>query len=218
MYYPKSQIIENLYTNGGELSPFNSNEDYIGYYFQTSNNEFYSGKNPDDKPNVRLYLHSPGTSPLATLSKGQVNNTQNFKEDNQSEPVGENIYITDTNYYRAKNFTINRGDAPRPPIQSKPQPTLEDYNKGQFKRFFVKKGNEYKFIEISSEEYSKFKSNSPSVQHQLYIPLKVNWRLTGDKESVYNANQVVVSSIERKNKAFGFELSFKGKFDKYWRS
>ena len=28
MYYPKSQIVENLYTNGGELKPYNSNEEY----------------------------------------------------------------------------------------------------------------------------------------------------------------------------------------------
>ena len=39
MYYPKSQIQENLHTNGGELKPFNSSEEYKGYYFKTSNGE-----------------------------------------------------------------------------------------------------------------------------------------------------------------------------------
>ena len=54
MYFPKSQIIENLYTNGGELKPFNTETEYTGYYFRTSDNRFFSGKNPDDTPNVPL--------------------------------------------------------------------------------------------------------------------------------------------------------------------
>ena len=54
MYYPKSQIQENLHTNGGELKPSNSSEEYKGYYFKTSNGEFFTGKSPSDKPKVSI--------------------------------------------------------------------------------------------------------------------------------------------------------------------
>lgn len=217
MYYPKSQIIENLYTNGGELKAFNSNEDYVGPYYKTSNNEFFTGKNPSDKPNIPLELRSPGTTPLGDPTVKSKNNITNYKESKESEPVGENMYLIDTNYYRARNLPSNRGDAPRPPIKYETIPTENDYLRGQYTRFFVKKGNENLFIEISQNEYKKFKEKSPEVQVNLYTPISLTWDLTGTEEEVYNNNKGVVSLIERRNKLYGFELSFKEKFSKYWR-
>ena len=54
MYYPKSQIQTNLYTNGGELIYFDTKQEYKGYYYKTSKSQFFSGKTPDDKPNNLL--------------------------------------------------------------------------------------------------------------------------------------------------------------------
>ena len=36
MYYPKSQIQTNLYTNGGELMTRLGKREYIGYYYEVS--------------------------------------------------------------------------------------------------------------------------------------------------------------------------------------
>ena len=127
------------------------------------------------------------------------------------------MYLIDTNYYRARNLPSNRGDAPRPPIKYETIPTENDYLRGQYTRFFVKKGNENLFIEISQNEYKKFKEKSPEVQVNLYTPISLTWDLTGTEEEVYNNNKGVVSLIERRNKLYGFELSFKEKFSKYWR-
>jgi len=49
MYYPSSQIKTNLYTNGGELVFKTNNEDYIGFYWKTSDSKFFTGKTPQDK-------------------------------------------------------------------------------------------------------------------------------------------------------------------------
>ena len=54
MYYPKSQVKTNLYTNGGEYVVFNTNASYKGYYYQTSNEEYFSGRNPNETPSFRL--------------------------------------------------------------------------------------------------------------------------------------------------------------------
>lgn len=43
MYYPKSQIKPNQYTNTGEFLIASSNTEYIGYYYSTSDGKFYSG-------------------------------------------------------------------------------------------------------------------------------------------------------------------------------
>ena len=62
-YYPKSQIITNLYTNGNELFLQSDGSPYAGFYYKTSNGSYFSGKTPQDIPSVKLlpfsllYLH-----------------------------------------------------------------------------------------------------------------------------------------------------------------
>ena len=53
-YYPPSQIKTNLYTGGAEFVVEKSKQEYIGYYYALSDGTFYSGKNPNNKPNNLL--------------------------------------------------------------------------------------------------------------------------------------------------------------------
>ena len=57
MYYPKSQITPNLYTNGNEFVYANTKEPYSGYYFKTSTGKYFTGRNQDDRPNVELIIN-----------------------------------------------------------------------------------------------------------------------------------------------------------------
>jgi hypothetical protein len=52
MYYPKSQIKTNLFTNGDEYYISTNGESYKGYYYKTSNGQVFTGKTPDDRPNI----------------------------------------------------------------------------------------------------------------------------------------------------------------------
>ena len=54
MYYPKSQIIENLYTNGGEYAIKSTNKEYKGYYYQVSNHQRFTGENSNQCLKARL--------------------------------------------------------------------------------------------------------------------------------------------------------------------
>ena len=54
MYFPKSQIKTNLYANPGELVYLNNNLSFSGYYFETSEGRYYTGKSPKDGPNLEL--------------------------------------------------------------------------------------------------------------------------------------------------------------------
>ena len=56
MYYPKSQIKSNLYTNGEEYINSITNITYRGYYYELSNGKSYTGKTPEDGPNILLVL------------------------------------------------------------------------------------------------------------------------------------------------------------------
>ena len=54
MYYPKSQIKTNLYTNGGEFALAKDNSEYTGDYYITSNGRKFTGKNPNVVPSYEL--------------------------------------------------------------------------------------------------------------------------------------------------------------------
>ena len=57
MYYPQSQITPNLYSNG-ELSYKSNGNAYIGYYFKTSKDQYFTGKSPQDTPNEELIINN----------------------------------------------------------------------------------------------------------------------------------------------------------------
>lgn len=57
MYYPKSQIKTNLYTNGDEFVFLSNQQPYTGYYFKTSTGQYFTGKTPDDRPNIEIILN-----------------------------------------------------------------------------------------------------------------------------------------------------------------
>jgi hypothetical protein len=214
MYFPKSQLIQGLHTKGGELISFKDQQPYIGDYYQTSDGKYYTGKNPEDGTNILLRPLAPGAQ--TELSPARKN-AKKIRSIPGSEPVGENMYMIDTNYYHSKGFKINRGSAPRPPINTFPKPLEEDYIQGEYLRYFLKKSNEFKFIEVSKKEYDLFKGKYPNVQSSLYIPIKIVWALTGDKTKVYNINKQIVSIEEKRTNVLGFSSYFKKKFNKYWR-
>ena len=198
MYFPKSQIKSNQYTNGGELQVKSTGQEYKGCYFTTSKGDYYSGKSPNDTPNDVL-IQIP---------------SQVGKVDGESIPL-KNYYVADFDYYQSKQYPLDR-KAPRLPIQTLGKPTEQDNKNGFFYRYFVKKGNENKFIEISKDEYNIFRSQQPYVQWQLYIPTKIKWDIQGDREQVYNGNKTVVSLTEQRENLPGFTLFFRGQFDKFW--
>ena len=60
-YYPKSQIIPNLYASdgvndriGGTLLLSTTKETYTGFFWATSDGKYFTGKTPSDKPNIEL--------------------------------------------------------------------------------------------------------------------------------------------------------------------
>jgi hypothetical protein len=99
MYYPLSQIISNLYTNGEEFTFISNGLPYIGYYWKTSNEKYYSGKTPQDLPNEELILIS-NTINVSITPPTQENNFSYYNEDGISSE-----YITLTSPPSPKSTT-----------------------------------------------------------------------------------------------------------------
>lgn len=209
MYYPKSQIKTNLYTRGKEFVFFDTNQEYRGYYYITSTGQVYSGKTPSD----------PTSQPLQ--SSGQnVLDTATQQRDVEPEFIGSltedaSFYLLPLSYITSTSLDV--GSSPLPPKQTYPIPTENDYKLGEFQRYFVKKSNEPRFIEISLEDYRKYASQDKDVMFELYTPIQINWILTGEEKQVYQVNQSIVAKAEREQNLPGFTQYFRGKFTQFYK-
>jgi hypothetical protein len=202
-YYPKSQVKTNLYTNGGEYMTSQGKVEYIGYYYEVSNGKKYIGKSPQGQPSVLLI---PMGSPQ-TLETPPPNTTIIYKPNHDS---GESYLSPDgliiNEDYRELTGIGNERSIP---LSYYSQPTEEEEEIGEYRRYFAKKTNELIYIEISKETYTKFKSKDPTVAFDLYECLNLPWSLTDNSNEV---NKNIVSLIERNNEWYGFSQYFQDNF------
>jgi hypothetical protein len=196
MYYPKSQIKTNLYTSGKEYSLSTTKEEYIGYYYEISTGQQFTGKTPQDGPNILLQL--PDSYPNPTI-------------ENQSTPSEEIVSLQSTDYIPSSTPTIRSI-----PLFNPTLPTIENQQQGQFTRYFCKKTNENRYLEIDFNTYNKLRSQDPKIAWDLYNPTQIIWLIQGNREQVYNSNKGSVQSIEQNLLWYGFSQYFKNDFSKYY--
>jgi hypothetical protein len=194
MYYPKSQLKPNLFTNGGEYILSTTQEEYKGYYYRISSGQAYTGKNPQQGYNILLTQISQ-TSTQETIQP----------------PLKEIRPLT--------NFEYNAPNVPL--VRSIPSfnptiPTDQNKQNGQFTRYFCKKNNELVYSEINLETYTQLSTQNPQIAWDLYTPASLTWQIQGDKNSVYASNQSSVYLVEKNQNWYGFSQYFKGDFLKYY--
>jgi len=199
-YFPLSQVKTGLYTNGKEYALSTTGEEYKGYYFETSNGEYYSGETPQDLQ-VILLVPINKTNPTADLNT----------------PYSE-IQINDT----AVASYLNLRSQPEFPILILPYyspviPTQQDYQIGEFRRYFCKKTNEILYIEISIRVYNDLVIQNPEYLYQSYLAFSMPWQLTGDKEQVYKTNRNIVELTSQQLRLFKFNLYLKEDYLKYYQ-
>ena len=211
MYLPKSQIVTNLTTNGTEFSL--GGLPYSGSYFKTSAGKYYSGKTPSDPNSLPLTSNSIGG---ANPQEGQNKNPIQVYTSPTGSLYPESYNEFNPGYQRAlgDDFIYK---APLPPIPSITFPTEKQYEVGEFQRFFLKKNNELKYIEVNKSTFNNYVNRNSSVQYELYSSIRINWELTGNFTNVYKVNKNTVRLIESQNNLYGFYDSFKTQFAKYYK-
>jgi hypothetical protein len=207
-YYPKSQIKTNLYTNGEEEYVLSTTQQpYIGYYYKTSTGQLYTGKNPQDGPNILLL-------PLLTLPHQLIKNTQGnvIEPFNILSPDVDNPILIDPLNKKILNGLSNRFL----PLFNQSNPSLQDYTLGSFTRYFCKKTNELKYIEINKETHDKLKIKDSQIAWDLYEPQLIVWQISGDKEKTFLANKNNIALLEKRQKWYGFSQYLKEDYLKYY--
>lgn len=196
MYYPLSQVTTDLYTNGREFVLTRTNQPYRGYYWKNSKDQFFTGKTPQDTPIEELTKITSSNNINNTFYTKYATNYESFRY-NQLQKITE------------KSFQI--------PSYSITIPTQQDYQTGEFRRYFCKKTNEIIYIEINKDTYDKLVNRDPSILYQLYQPFNIPWQLTGDKEKVYKTNRNIVELTSKKLKLSFFNKYLKEEYAKYYQ-
>jgi len=204
MYFPLSQISTNLYTSSGEFQyPASSgkvNLGYTGYYFKTSDGRYFTGKTPQDVPNDEIV---PTRQDILATSNPSGASTSN--------------YITVPRVYSNSNPRLPVGNYP--PKISIPFPTQDDYNTGEFQRYFSKQINDTKFTEINKSDFNALVSKDSSYLWELFITISIPWDITGNKDQAEQTNKNITLLTESKNKIFGFSkfIELTGGYLKFYK-
>lgn len=204
MYYPKSQIKTNLYTNGGEFIRSDNRQPYEGYYYSTSKGESYTGKTPNTPETVLL---------IKVSSQFSEDNSLNVKKSILSDDNSGELNVNSLDVIR---YTRLQGEEPtnQPkviiPYYIGALPIDSDYTVEEFRRYFCKKNNEIKYIEIDKPQYDLLVEQSPKILWQLYTPFYIDWQISGDKDHVENVNKntVELEIFRKKLPKFGDYLRF----------
>ena len=205
MYFPKSQIQPNLYTNGGEFQKITDKSIYTGFYFKTSTGLFYTGKTPNDGANTQLVRVANITDPSPLISTPPKSSTI---------PEAQKIITTQfTNVGFSLDVTAINNDYPKSnlpdyqnriiPVSFIPILTPEDFKVGVIQRYFAKKNNELIYLETNKENYNLLINRSPNIAWDLYTPISMLWYIDGGLDKAYSTNKNLAFLIERNNKWYG---------------
>jgi hypothetical protein len=202
MYYPKSQITTNLYTNGDKLMYKSNSIPYMGYYWTTSTGKIYTGKTPDDTPTEELIeLNIPRASQNLTNQEVTFNNVESSV--NPSLRVYSSLIPSPARLFLPTYF------------QS--QPTSQDYQTGEFRRYFVKKTNELIYIEVSENTYNNILNQNSQWSWQDYLPFNIPWSISGDKLTVAKTNKNIVDLIIQRLSLYKFNDYLRNDYTKFYK-
>lgn len=194
-YYPKSQIKTNLFSNN-EYVTINSNKLYTGFYWKNSSGKFFTGKTPQDTPNLELI-----PIPNNFTQTDNIESSPSIDTIQYNEAIGNSFQF--------------QGNIP---IYNPNLPTEQDYQIGEFRRYFCKKTNELIYIEINKNTFDLLINKDSSILWTLYSPFNLPWSLTGEKQQVATTNRNIVLLTQQRLKLIGFENYLKKDYLKYYKS
>jgi hypothetical protein len=202
MYYPKSQITTNLYTNGNKLMYKSNSIPYIGYYWVTSTGKAYTGKTPQDTPTEELVaLDIPKASQNLTLKEVTFNNIES--DVNPSLKTYSTLVPSPTTLFL--------------PTYYQPQPTQQDYQIGEFRRYFTKKTNELLYTEVSKDTYDNILNKNSQWLWQDYLAFNIPWSISGDKLTVAKTNKNIVDLTMQRLNLYKFNDYLRNDYLKFYK-
>ena len=217
MYIPKNRILTNQYSNDRKLVYKSTKEFYIGFYYKTFDGKMFTGKTPNDPPNVELIaVEDTETTFKPNLPQNQIAYTDapTIFDSINTPGYSEDMVIA---YSQLQNIDLNQSTRKSLPYQCYPPPTVSDYEIGSYTRFFSKKTNEISYLELDEGIYDKLNSKNGDWLWEPYTVFKIQWPLIGIVEEVSLTNSNIVRIQERRMKITGLGRFLKFDFLKYYK-
>tara|TARA_Y100001963_G_scaffold41514_1_gene58161 strand:- start:568 stop:2283 length:1716 start_codon:yes stop_codon:yes gene_type:complete len=177
-YIPKSQIQQVVTVSDKELVYKSNNQPFSGQYMKTSNGQMFAGwNNLNIKDSEELTYSDNFIQGMKKAISGNSQKTLSFTVDaqeygNQKRPI--------------KSFLNNVNVIP----VVKNRPLLTDYTRGWFVRYFIKRFNSFKYIEVSKTTYESLISKDGRYDHNLYEQGNIKWHIKGN--NVYRLNSLEI--------------------------
>jgi hypothetical protein len=235
-FYPTFAIKPNLIARPGQF--YLNGKPYLGQYYETYDGSFFTGANPSVGPSERLErstnpkneikpqesILSYTTGKQFTDVKGNNYRGPYYKTDDgkyytpdakQLNPLFETMGISETpinnsiKKMKSPDVTKKPWEFSGQPTSYQPTPLTEDYFKGYFNRYFVRRANDRGYIvEISEEEYTAINNGAVKYNIKFYRTAKLMWKLTGSlqtkrvsqydiREGIIDTNKRLVETLEK---------------------
>lgn len=209
MYVPKNRIITNQYSDDFKLVVKSTQKFYTGFYYKTFDGKYFSGKTPNDKPNVELEL----VKDTDNFTQGQPQNHILYESVGEVEGYDEGMVV---DYSKLNNINLLNQTKRFTPYQHYPKPTEDDYKLGVFTRYFCVKINEDRYIELSKDVYDKLVGKDSEYLWEPYTPFKLQWTITGELDDVVNTNRNIILLTEKRLKRKGLDIFLRKNYGKFY--
>ena len=189
MYYPKYKIKENLYTLGKEYSLFNTNEEYVGYYYELYNGEKYTGKNPNEGPSKLLKQYVIPNTQLNVVYDNIPKNIPNVK-------IFKNIQ---TYHPILGNDDYNKGYIIRYFCKKFNNISVFEISKETFEDILNKQGNyDHILYQITSLNWVIKGKLEDSYENNILIPgvVTINKNTVSTKENTFKGIQLYLKDFK----------------------
>jgi hypothetical protein len=203
IYYPPNQIRPNLFANSDEFVFISNTLPFSGSYHQLSNGRYYTGA-----------LHSNDSQeiiPVTGLTQATAIPTN---KTNATLVIVDDTSLENNTYTRLTNQSQLVKEAP---TNLQNLPTQQDYQIGEFTRYFAKAINQDTYIEFTKDLYDRLISKDPSIYYEQYIAFKLPWRLVGSKEQVFRINRNITVLVSQQFNLPKFGMYLKNDYLKYYK-
>ena len=222
-YYPKSQIKTGLYTNGGEYVLITTKEYYRGTYYKISSGKKYAGELITNSPSIELIdsvtidrINPEFSKPGGPTLNNQLKNFISVSPSTSLLDIQTNASIIQSTSILPYTNNDKLSHDRYIPYFSPTLPTEQEKQLGYFNRYFCKKNNELRYIEINQSSYTKLLNQDKDIAWDLFSPASIKWQIKGDGYQCASSNEASVIAIEQTLVWLGFSQYFKSNFGKYY--
>ena len=203
IYYPPNQIRPNLFANSDEFVFVSNTLPFSGSYHQLSNGRYYTGA-----------LHSNNSQEIVPVTGLTQATAIPTNKTNATLVIVDDTSLENNAYTRLTNQSQLVKEAP---TNLQNLPTQQDYQIGEFTRYFAKTINQDTYIEFTKDLYDRLVSKDPSIYYEQYVAFKLPWRLIGNKEQVFRVNRNITVLVSQQLNLPKFGMYLKNDYLKYYK-